>query len=262
MECNVDNCSRKYFSNGYCNYHFHRIARKKNVCAICGKPTIGKECMDCKKKKVCSVDGCERQHYGKTFCALHYRRYQTHGSPHLPEKIVHLCFMDGCENIHFGKGFCKTHYYQYRNQNRPKHPPKVRVYKERKCSVDGCFEKHFSKGMCHSHYSKKRYAESIEENRKVSLERYWVRRNKFLNGKYINPVCEVCSAKDRLNEHHLCYASEGIEEIVLLCVRCHAYQPAMDSTPEIRREVFENMKKGVYPNISEKMKKMRKGRKS
>ena len=159
--CNIDNCARKYFSNGYCNYHYKRIYLKKNKCSLCGGPTLGKTCMECKKKRKCKIDGCNNKHYGNNLCARHYK---------LSHKTCVVC-------------------------SQPTTGEKCRACtQKRKCNVDECDEKHFCHGLCKKHYYKKNYADNKEKLLNESIQRQRFKRKKFLLGKYKRDSCMICNS--------------------------------------------------------------------
>ncbi len=71
--CNVDGCTEKSRSGGFCQKHYVRFKKTGTTDLI-------------KVKRICSVEGCGEEHAGRGFCTMHYNRWRVYGTP-IPTKM-------------------------------------------------------------------------------------------------------------------------------------------------------------------------------
>ena len=108
-ECSVDWCSRKPKGNGFCDLHYRRNQKGKDMNAPYGYRSL----------ETCEIEGCDRKYCAKGLCSLHYQRRRLGYSMESPIRKKLLvspdkCTVEGCGRRHNARGFCRTHYLRSR----------------------------------------------------------------------------------------------------------------------------------------------------
>lgn len=112
--CSIEGCEGKHQALGYCNKHYIRYRRGKQLPV---EPVRWIE--EHRNDARCIVDGCERQSNTRKMCLLHYKRYMKGQdltkAPRMRQRNPpRKCTIDGCDRKHQGLGYCHMHYMRYR----------------------------------------------------------------------------------------------------------------------------------------------------
>lgn len=110
--CTLENCGRRHYARGWCQYHHNRWRRN-------GDPVARKPGGRNVSPPVhCTIDGCARTHKAKGYCDAHYRLWLLHGSTeyrrppgeHLPRIAAGYCqvYAPGHPNAH-SSGYILEH---------------------------------------------------------------------------------------------------------------------------------------------------------
>lgn len=128
-KCNIDGCSKPYFSRGMCSAHYKKASRSQGGGVV---PNAER------KVKICKEEGCSEEAKAKGLCIAHYSAL----------RYLHLR-MKGKARVRPLKG--------------PRKPTEKKL-----CKADGCDKDSLSKGMCLNHYraSRKPVAQLTEKKRK------------------------------------------------------------------------------------------------
>lgn len=136
-KCSVEGCDREYSAKGFCQMHYHRVRRGKDLNA----PPRGP------RTTTCTVEGCDREHVAKGLCTLHYARALRGASlddPINSGRPERKCAVEGCGRAGRLKGYCSKHFTELTKEQGV-------VRKEVTCSADRCGSKAAANGLCVHH---------------------------------------------------------------------------------------------------------------
>jgi Recombination endonuclease VII len=111
--CMLSECSRPYYSKGYCRRHYDRNAATGDPNGTPRTP---------KPVAACAVDDCTNTgRLWRGWCAKHYARRKKTGDPLglTPKPVKPKCSLDGCDRDNFSNGYCQAHYARYRRTGSP-----------------------------------------------------------------------------------------------------------------------------------------------
>lgn len=88
--CSIENCNKKHYAKGYCQYHYVKY----------------------RKDKKCTIKDCDNPYYAKGYCINHYCLYKRNGRPDYLKKIKYpneICLIKNCNKKAVVKGLCRNH---------------------------------------------------------------------------------------------------------------------------------------------------------
>lgn len=98
--CSLDACERPSYARGWCERHYRRWLRTRQV-------------EDRPARDGCEVAGCDRPHEARGLCHTHLQRRLRTGrvDPDVPVRQGRsACEVDDCERPAHTRGWCQTHY--------------------------------------------------------------------------------------------------------------------------------------------------------
>ena len=117
--CEIENCDKKHYSRGWCNYHYQNWYRKGDPNAYV-KPMYRAP-----DDGLCSLSECDRTfggtYEGIGYCSMHYTRAHRHGDPHTKLTMYgeqgEECLREGCSRKPNSRGYCRGHYSTWNHHN-------------------------------------------------------------------------------------------------------------------------------------------------
>ena len=107
--CDVEGCSKKHASNGYCGMHVTRMRRNGTLTRLLPNAP-----------KLCTVNGCTRKHSARGYCHSHYSIAKYNGE--FGEFIK--CEVERCKSPKaYNDGLCKKHHRRVMRHGNTSAPP-------------------------------------------------------------------------------------------------------------------------------------------
>jgi len=135
------------------------------------------------------------------------------------------------------KGLCHFHYYRQK-RGIPPDWPFGKIYNKKTkqvCKAKGCDQWYSAKGYCRFHYERNRHGVPLDRAKGVKGKlncnwkggisyypnQYQMKKNKKIKLEQENGKCEICKRKAKEVHHIKERANHSIENLKLLCTKCH-----------------------------------------
>ncbi len=153
--CQYPTCNRPVVARGWCNPHYIRWSKGKDM----DVPVRNRRRRD--EVKICAWNDCQRSSRENGMCGMHAQRQRNGWNMAAPPRVSgqrKICQQKGCDRQAVEKGYCRAHHYRFRNGLDMAAPIRNKVvsYNGAICEYDGCDRPARANGWCELHWRRER----------------------------------------------------------------------------------------------------------